>query len=143
MKAKSIPLQEWQAPQEDVVLHFSEGSSEIYFRVWNEDSNLRDDIIGRLSFEGAWSVRSVKSECCPYLTDFEGRSSILEVVESDWYKEIEMYYYSDFSRSTLQNNSRHYIVKGHDIFFEILAEGYKEEYINKEYFNFPSIMKEL
>lgn len=140
--AKAIPLSKWQDPLLDVVLHFSETRCEVYFRCWDEDGNPLENTIGKLTFPGTWGVRSVRSEVCPHLDAIEG-ACILEVQNSLWPKEVHKYFYTDFAKQYLRDNARHFIVKGHDIFHEILAEGFQEEYLTDESPEFASVSKEL
>lgn len=124
--AKAIELKEWQNHVEDVASIFSERKCNVYFYV--RDSN----IIGKLSFEGAWAFRSVRTEVDPYVdSECDFSSYILEVFNSSWPSEIEFGFYTKFSKMNLHNESKHYLVKGHDIYHEILCQKYNETYINE------------
>ncbi len=136
--AISIPLKEWQDPVNDVILHFSERECSIYFLCWDENHKINRDIIGKLYFE-AWAVHSVRSEVCPHIKDFKRGSSILEVINSVWMTQVNKYFYNN---TDLSKTSHHYIVKGHDIFYEIIADKYEEIYI-RDSEEFRTLQKEF
>jgi hypothetical protein len=141
--AESIPLTKWQDPVEEFVLHFSERTCEVFFRCWDENGKPVEDTIGKLIFDRVWAVRSVRSEVCPHLKAFACKSCILEVKNSLWPREVDKYFYTDFSKTVLREKARHFIVKGHDIFHEILAAAYDEAYLGTNAPEFAAISKEL
>ena len=59
--AKAIELKQWQDPVEDVAVVFSEGTCNVYFFVGDSE------LIGKLSFARATSVRTERMAVAPYM----------------------------------------------------------------------------
>jgi hypothetical protein len=130
--AKAIPLREWQDPVEDVAILLSERRCTVYFSVGESEK------IGRLSFEGVWATRSVRTEVAPFDDTASGYSSyIIEVFDSSWPAEVEHGFYTESARARLYNESRHFLVKGHDVYHEVLCRGYVEAYLSPGELSFP------
>jgi hypothetical protein len=124
--AKAIELEQWQDPVEDVAAVFSEEVCNVYFFV--RDSEL----IGKLSFDRATAFRSVRTEVAPHM-DSESKFSsyILEVFHSPRPGDIEFGFYTEQAREFLRKK-RHFLVKGHDIYHEVLCLDFSESYLSKE-----------
>jgi hypothetical protein len=123
--AQALPLKEWQDPVEDVVLLFSECRCSVYFRVGDSPK------VGMLTFSGVWAVRSVRSEVSPHLDTKHNLSSyLLQVFNSVWPREVEGAFYTPDSKQRLHSEAKHFIVKGHDIYHEILCRSYTEDYLD-------------
>ncbi len=129
--AKAIKLQRWQSPVEDVLLLFSERICIVYFFVRDDSGNgIDESCIGKLEFHGAHAVRSSRTEVLPYYDhDHVYHSSILEVFDSKWREEALAGVYSEKLAASILKTLRHFIVAGHDIYHEIAAESYVEQYI--------------
>lgn len=90
------------------------------------------DLLTCLSFEHAWAVRGVVSEFPPY--EFESpipHSSIFNLRNSRWLgpaiqERLRVYPRRANSSPLLYH---HYLVLGHDNYYEIIATGFKEEKI--------------
>lgn len=136
--ARAIALSQWQDPVNDVAVVFSEGTCCVYFFV--RDSEL----LGKLSFDGVWAIRGVRTEIAPYM-DRESHlgSHILEVFDSLWPSEIECGFYGEQSKKRLHKESRHFLVKGHDIYHEILCTDYSEQYLSKTDEEYPFALRVL
>jgi hypothetical protein len=124
-RAKAIPLTEWQDPVEDVALLLSERGCTVYFTVGESEK------IGRLLFEGVWATRSVRTEVAPYDDTASGFSSyIVEVFDSPWPNEVKGGFYTESAQARLRAESRHFLVKGHDVYHEVLCRTYVEAYLS-------------
>jgi len=132
--AKAIRLRRWQSPVADVLLIFSEEICSVYFCIQNDsDGHLDPSSIGRLQFSSAHAVRSCRTEVLPYY-DRENsyHSCILEVFESPWLPHALSGIYSEDLRASRLKKMRHFIVAGHDIYHELAAEAYEEQYIGAD-----------
>jgi hypothetical protein len=124
--AKAIPLQQWQDPVEDIAVVFSEGACNIYFFVGDSE------LIGKLSFDCAVTCRSVCTEVAPYQDRESSLSSyILEIFHSPWPAEVEFGFYTEQARVRI-HEKRHFLVKGHDVYHEILCRGFSESYLSTQ-----------
>ena len=127
VSAVSVPLSVWQDPQGDVVLHHSLKECMIYFGCWL-DSGEPADYVGTILFRRAFAVRGRYSEFLPYLIESKNRSEIYIIENSKWLTELieePSPYQSSLSR-THRPEYFHYVVKGHDNYYEIIAAGYEE-----------------
>lgn len=122
--AVAIPLEFWQDPQGDVILVYSEHECSVYFACWMT-AGVPAAFIGHLSFVHACGVRSFRREFSPYQVSNPGKSEILRVADSELVREHMAYRQRHYShlppRSVVPN---HYVVRGHDICHEILADGF-------------------
>lgn len=130
--AVSIPLKVWQDPQGDVVLHASRDECVIYFACW-ASSGEPADYICRLGFSHAWAVRGYCSESPPYERSDGGRSSVLEVKNSAWLREASAERQKNYPRWREWDvrTYHHYVVTGHDNYFEIIAAGFAEQTLSR------------
>jgi hypothetical protein len=131
-KAEQIPLEVWQDPQGDVILNISERECNAYFGCWNEDSTPAD-YIAKISFIGCKSSIFSRSEFLDYDYEHLYHSYILRVLNSKWLeaqinKDNKLYPHN----RKLINDYNHYVIKGHDVFIEVIARDFILEKINKE-----------
>ncbi|PWJ31141.1 hypothetical protein BC781_1251 [Sediminitomix flava] len=132
-----IELPIWQDPQGDLILEKSREYCYVYFGCWDKKSPPNyAEYIGRIEFINAWSVRSLDVE----FYDIHPRgeylypSSIYIIKNSEWFKDvfnIRNEYYSDSWTKWKDKNYKHYLVKGHDNYFEIIAEDFEVKKIDK------------
>ncbi len=136
--AKAIELKKWQDPVEDVAAIFSESACIVYFFVSDSEQ------IGKLSFDGAWSFRSVRTEIAPYM-DKESKfgSYILEVFNSPWPSEVEFRFYTASSKARLHNEAKHFLIKRHAIYHEVLCQSCSETYLTKEHADYDYAIRVL
>jgi hypothetical protein len=137
-----VPLDFWQDPQSDVILVYSERQCLIYFACWIAAGETAD-FIGQLSFERSRGVRSYGREYLPYeLPKHKCRSWILQIPDSDLLREHLAYrkeHYSDSpSKQTVPN---HYVVAGHDIYHEILANGFTASTVLRRDITDPRLLR--
>jgi hypothetical protein len=104
--AIGIPLNLWQDPQGDVVLHYSREECLVYFGCWVE-AGVPADYLGKLIFHNAWAVRGLCLEGSPYKTKEPlYRSSLLVVQDSKWLHEVSeqrLQYYPNGKLGTREN----------------------------------------
>lgn len=141
IKAESIPLEFWQAPQSDVILIYGESECSIYFSCW-QDRATPADYLGHLSFDGASAVRSFPREFTPYQAINPLRSSVLRVPDSDLAKNHIEYRKRAYPQWPIKNetNLSHYVVVGHDIYHEILAASFTANRIPKNQVTDPRLL---
>jgi hypothetical protein len=124
-----IPIQEWQDPQGDVVLHHSRSTCSVYFGCWT-DAGEPADYVCELQFDHAWGVRGYRLEWLPYRLGQEPtRSGIYKVENSTWLREASEQraaFYPNW-RARDQTEYCHFVVHGHDNYVEILAAGFSEK----------------
>ena len=130
--AAPIPLQVWQDPQGDVVIKHSRSECAVYFGCWT-NAGEPADYICELQFEHTWAVRGYCSEYLPYLVK-QGlpRSSVYEIANSTWLRQASEQRLSDYPRWRDWDKKKyhHYVIHGHDNYYEILASGYSEKQIS-------------
>ena len=126
-----IPLSEWKDPQGDVILKYSCKECIIYFGCWIA-SGIPADYICKLTFDNAWAVRGYRLEFIPYkIKENNYHSCILEIENSSWLKQVSeqrIKYYPNWQKWD-KRNYRHFVIEGHDNYYDIIAVGYKEEII--------------
>ncbi len=126
-----IELPVWQDPQGDVVMEKSRDYCQIYFDCWDEKKPPKQaNYIAKLEFINAWAVRSVDIENYPVqpLGEYQFKSSIFVVENSSWLNDVfnlRNKYYSDNYTGWKDIEYKHFLVKGHDNYFEIIAQDYK------------------
>jgi hypothetical protein len=125
IKAESIPLEVWQDPQSDLILIFSLSECSVYFLCW-ESRGMLADYLGHLSFQGASLVRSFCRESSPYQAVERHRSNVLRVRDSDLARDCVEYQKSHYPHMPLETKSLKplFVVTGHDIYHEILADSF-------------------
>lgn len=121
----------WQDPQGDVLLFYSERECNIYFGCW-VSAGEPADYACKLKFYNTKAIRSYPREFLPYQKKNNNRyhSEIHLVENSDMLEEYRQYRkknYPNDKRST--ENLSHFVIVGHDIYHEILAEKYEEQKI--------------
>jgi hypothetical protein len=135
-RAIQIRLKNWQDPQGDVALLFTRDRCEVFFGCWAAPAEPADHLV-RLSFEHGWAARCVCSEYPPYTYEINERSpssSILEVQESQWLKELSDRRLETYPRWKDWDHKRylHYVVQGHDNYVDVVALGFTETLISRE-----------
>jgi len=139
--AVAIPLEIWQDPQGDVILIYSEYECSIYFACWaaaGEPANF----IGHLSFNRPCSVRGFHREFSPYQVSNPGKSEILCVPDSELVRQHLAYqqrHYSHLRPRLVAPN--HYVVRGHDIYHEILADGFTCDKVPNQNVTDPRLLR--
>ena len=130
MDATVISLNCWQDPQGDIVLNYSERECSIYFGCWSSSGEPADSIC-HLSFRGASAVRSYRREFIPYrIPEHPGHSFILRIPDSEFLRDHVAYRQQHYpSGPAASLDRRHFVVIGHDIYFDILAADFSEETI--------------
>ena len=143
-RAKPILLNVWKDPQGDVILVYSEHECSVYFGCWL-DGGKPADYICQLSFfllvvgsamPGALAVRSFPGEFLPYeIVEGRSHSDIYEIEDSPWLAERAAYSRrmseEVYKTPPLPFATRHLVAKGHDIYHEILADGFREEKVER------------
>ncbi|MES9685211.1 hypothetical protein CN514_05985 [Bacillus sp. AFS001701] len=131
-KAIQIPLEVWQNPQGDVILNISERDCHVFFGCWDEDSNPAD-YIAKVTFNNCWSANYIHSEYVDYEYELKNhRSYILKVLNSRWLEELYTKQLRLYSRSKINKDYNHYVVRGHDVCVEVIAREFIIEKLNKE-----------
>jgi hypothetical protein len=141
--AIAIPLEIWQDPQGDVILIYSEKECSAYFGCWKAAGEPAD-FIGRLSFDHAWGVRSYRREFMPYrLNPPHMRPSwIWRIPESELVKEHVLYRQQHYPESVARIPvPNHFVVHGHDIYHEILADDFDVSTIRNEEVADPRLLR--
>ncbi len=128
-----IPLKVWQDPQGNPLLIYSEHNCEVYFGCWDKTGEPAE-FICRISFDSAWASKSCGLEFLRYQINEHTRSSILEIENSKWLKELTEYRLKCYPewKTWDKTTYHHFVIQGHDEFVEILAKSYKEESISIE-----------
>ena len=137
-----IPLDFWQDPQGDLILIYSEHECVIYCACWVA-SGERADFIGKLSFERGRGVRSYGREYLPYELPKHGYNSwILQIPDSDLIQQHLAYRRKHYPDSPAkQKVPNHYVVAGHDIYHEILADGFTTSTVLRSDISDPRLLR--
>lgn len=131
--ALSISLKEWMNPQGEVVLEDSWRDCLVSFGCWTELGEPAD-FLCQIRFHRAWAVRGVHTEFLPYKVIEPKRSSILVVQDSRWLKELteqRLAIYTEWKNRD-KTEYKHFVVEGHDNYYEIIAESYEERYVSRD-----------
>ena len=133
MLAVPIELQSWPDPQGDVVLHHSREGCAIYFGCWTTNAEPAEHIC-RLTFAHPWAIRGFNSEYSPYEYEKHSRSCIYEIVHSVWLADETSRRSKNYPewRKHDSRTYHHYLVKGHDNYYEVIASGFVEESIARD-----------
>src|SRR5689334_18467740 len=126
--AVPISLQVWQDPQGDVVLKYSRSECSISFGCWMNTGEPADYIC-ELVFDQAWAVRGYRSEYLPYqLKQGLSQSNIYEVENSNWLQQASEQRARSYPnwRNWDKKVYHHYVVQGHENYYELLAGGFTE-----------------
>lgn len=116
-----IPLEIWQDPVGDVLLIYSERECSVYFSCWTEAATPAN-FIGHLIFERAHGVRSFPREYLPYSSPAgDAKSWVMQVFGSEFIEEYLAYRKRHYPTGPVTEPS-HFVVHGHDIYHEILAD---------------------
>lgn len=109
------------------MLIYSERETSIYFGCW-ESGGIPADYICQLAFARASAVRSFPREYHPYkVTGPTSRSDVLKVVDSDLHREHFEYRRRRYPTFVGDPSAKsHFVVCGHDIYHEVLAESFSE-----------------
>lgn len=136
-----IPLGFWQNPQSDVILVYSECECSIYFACWKA-AGIPADFIGQVSFEHASAVRSFTREYLPYrFPTHNHHSYILQIPNSDLVEEHVAYRQRHYPNSPERSKPIHYVVVGHDIYHEILADNFTAKAIPNQNVQDPRLLR--
>ena len=140
--AEIIPLDVWKDPQGDIILVYSEHECSIYFNCWIAPATPAE-FIAQLVFSRARSVRSFHREYQPYrIPTHNCRSFILRIPDSNLIPEHVAYrqrHYPEFPDSGPPPN--HYVVRGHDIYHEIVADSFSTVTISKQDLDDPRLVR--
>lgn len=130
--AVPISLGVWQDPQGDVVLHYSREDCEVFFGCWIE-AGVPADYLCNLTFRHAWAVRGLSLEGFPYQVKDHVRSCIYEVENSVWLKQVSEQRLEIYPRwkDWDERKYKHFVVWGHDNYFDIVATEFEERTIPK------------
>ena len=141
IKAESIPLEVWQDPQSDVILVYSLSECSVYFLCW-ESGGVPADYLGHLSFQYASLVRSFRREFSPYQAAELHRSDVLRVLDSDLARDVVKYQESHYPRMPQRTKTHQplFVVRGHDIYHEILADSFTASKIPKNQVTDPRLL---
>jgi hypothetical protein len=126
--AVPIPLKVWQDPQGDVVLHYSREDCSVYFGCW-ASAGVPADYLCKLTFEDGWAVRGYCLESFPYeIKEPHHRSCIYEVENSQWLEQVSQQRIKNYPewKKWDQRAYRHYVVSGHDNYYDIVATNFDE-----------------
>lgn len=131
--AVAVPLKVWQDPQGNVVLNASREDCAVYFGCWIE-AGIPANYLCRLRFQNAWAVRGFSLGTPPYkIEEIDYRSRIYYVENSRLLKEAVQQRTRDYPQwlSWDRKTYRHYVVSGHDNYFDIIASEFTEEIIQR------------
>lgn len=126
--AVPIPLAVWQDPQGNLTLNHTDGLCEVLFDCWDESGEPADYSCS-IKFQQAWAVRGVCMESTPYKYKEHLRSCIYEIENSLWLDELSkmrVAYYPEW-KDWDKRIYKHFLVTGHDNYYEIIATGFDEE----------------
>ena len=132
--AKPIPLHVWQDPQGDVVLKHSLSECAVYYDCWT-NAGEPADYICEPQFNHAWMVRGHCSEHLTYqVNQGSSRSDIYKIENSTWLRQASQRRATDYPnwRDWDEKEYCHFVVQGHDNYYEIIATGYSEKQIPYE-----------
>lgn len=128
--AAPIPLKVWQDPQCDVVLHAGRDGCAVYFGCW-AIAGEPADYICKLTFTHGWAVRGYNSEFLPYERGGCSRSCIYEIENSEWLRQETTQREKNYPewKEWDKKSYHHYVVSGHDNYYEIIAASFDEQII--------------
>lgn len=132
-KEIEIPLKVWQDPQGDVVLHNSRTECFIHFGCWI--SNIEPaDYICKLIFHNVSAVRGFRFEYTPHESkEFKYHSSISVIENSRWLEQLNeqrLKHHPEWEKLD-EKKYKHFVVSGHDNYYDIIASGFDEEIISR------------
>jgi hypothetical protein len=126
--AIAIPLKVWQDPQGNVVLRYSREECLLFFGCRTEAGDPADYLC-QLKFHHAWAVRGLRLEYLPYrIKDHKYHSRILLVENSQWLRQVSQQRVENYPewRTWDTREYLHYVVAGHDNYYDIIATGFDE-----------------
>jgi hypothetical protein len=127
-----IPLNVWQDPQGNVVLHHSREECEVFFGCWKETGEPADYLC-KLTFRGATAVRGLCLDDLPYQIKEHRRSCIYEVKNSIWLEQVKEQWLNRYPESNWDTaKDRHFFISGHDNYYDILATDFEEQKIPED-----------
>ncbi len=131
-----LELPIWQDPQGNVILEKCRNNCYLYFDCWEDNTPTYANYFGKITMYNAWAVKSLDVECYDIYPkeDYKYRSSIFIVQNSQWLKEMiekRAAYYDNWT-GWKDKEYKHYLIRGHDNYFEIIAEKYSIETVKKE-----------
>jgi hypothetical protein len=131
--AVPIELKAYQDPQGTVKLFHSDLMCEVLFDCWNDDRRPADHF-GKLTFLHAWAVRGLCLEVFPYKIREHLPSCIYEVENSTWLSQVTQQRLDIYPQWKTWDERvyRHFVVSGHDNFYEIIATKFDETVVIKE-----------
>ena len=131
--AVPISLNVWQNPQGNVVLHHSREDCQVFFGCWTE-SGEPASYLCKLTFHQAWAIRGLRLECFPYRVKEHRHSCIYEVDNSSWLEQVSEQRLKNYPewRSWDERKFRHFVVSGHDNYYDIVATEFEEQKIPED-----------
>jgi hypothetical protein len=135
-----IELPIWQDPQGDLIIEKGRDFCRVYFACWKDDeAGEYADHIGKIIFENAWAIKSLDVEFYDIRPkiDWQFKSSICTVENSKWLDEVigmRSKYYDNWTKWK-NKKYKHYLVRGHDNYFEIVAENFTVEKVDRKDFD--------
>lgn len=127
----AIPLDAWQDPQGNVILRYSREEYLVYFGCWTDDASPADYIC-LLTFHNAWAVCGFRLEWHGYkIAEHKHHSEIFKIENSKWLSELterRLAMYPNWKHWDAREYF-HYVVSGHDNYYDIIATGFEESII--------------
>jgi len=81
--ATAIQLPFWQAPQDPIAMAVFENTCQVFFALWDLNSDLIPGCLGKVTFSQCWATKTLATDFLPYhLTPHGFHSYLLEVEES-------------------------------------------------------------
>ena len=140
--ATVVPLPFWQDPVGDILLFYSERECCVYFNCWRAAGEPAD-FLGQLVFEGAVAIRCFGREFLPYeVPTHSSQSYLLIIPDSDMVREHAAYrnrHYAGHPGGV--PDSKHFVVRGHDIYHEILATKFTAKAIQNDTVSDPRLLQ--
>jgi hypothetical protein len=123
-----VPLEVWPDAQGNPLLILSEHLTLVYLGCW-EAAGVPADYVCKIDFQHGWASRTMSVEFLPYEIESRDRSSVYEVIDSGYLKqasEQRLRHYPEW-KNWDTNVYRHFVISGHDIYVEVIAESFHEE----------------
>lgn len=125
--ASAIDLQYQYKIVEDSVIIFDSEKCVVYLIA---EESAHGKAIVKLEFIRAKCVRSARTDCAPGIevkSKNSGNSFIVEIIDSSWPVEANDNY--RYSSSAAQSYGKHFVVRCHDIFHEVLADSFEQSLV--------------
>lgn len=130
-----IELPFWQDPQGNVILEKCRDACHIYCNCWEDNTPTYASYYGKISLKNAWAVKSLDVEFYDLhpKEEYQFKSSIFKVEHSVWLPKMiqeRRSYYPEW-KGYKNRTFHHYHIKGHDNYFDVIAEDYTAEKLPK------------